>query len=426
MSRRRIIYSFLIVVFVLFLSTSAFGAGFALYEGSARGNVIGGGLVGSADDASALFYNPAGITQLKGIQTQIGATAITPMITVDTTVPAGPAGLGVPAGSYSNDFERNWYFPPHAYMTHQINNKWYTGIGVFSRYGLGTEFDGGWPGRFNSYRAMIREVEINPNVAYKVNDKFSLAAGVTASYMNLNLSKKLPPNAIGPTPETDFNLAGDSWGYGFNVAAQYKPAEWVQLGISYRSKIDQEVKGTATMNPSGALYPTTSAQGGISLPDTLFAGINFNVTKTLSVGGGVYWTGWEKYDKLQIYFTRPVAGATSSTSFKNWSNVARYLIGTEWKATENWDFRLGYAYDTAPEPDATSDYILPDNDRHMFSIGAGYHRAAWNLDLSYTYMMIADRSYIGYVPGGGPLGTFPGKATDGSAHLIGLTFGYKF
>jgi long-chain fatty acid transport protein len=337
------------------------------------------------------------------------------MITVETPTAAGS----------KTEFERNWFFPPHGYLTYQINNNWYTGVGFFSRFGLGTEFTANWPGRFNSTRAMIKEVEINPNVAYRVNDKFSIAAGVVASYMNLDLSRKLPPVGAFGVPETDFNLAGDSWGYGFNVAAQYKPAEWMQAGISYRSKIDQQVKGTATMSPSSALYPTNSAQGGISLPDTLFAGLNFNVTKTLSVGGGVYWTGWEKFDKLQIYFTKPVAGNTSSTTPKNWKNVARYMIGTEWKATENWDLRLGYAYDTAPEPETTIDYILPDNDRHIFSIGAGYHKAAWSVDLSYSYYLVLDRSFIG-TAGGGAVGTLPGKSTDGNAHVIGMTLGYKF
>src|SRR5512135_306645 len=145
MSRRRLVYSFLTVVFVLFLSTSAFGAGFALYEGSARGNVLGAGLVASADDPSALFYNPAGITQLKGKQAMIGFTAITPMISVETQ-----------NGARSDDFKRNWYFPPHAYYTQQINDKWWGGLGLFSRFGLGTEFDSNWPGRYNSYFAEIQ------------------------------------------------------------------------------------------------------------------------------------------------------------------------------------------------------------------------------------------------------------------------------
>ena len=219
MSRRRLVYSFLTVVFVLFLSTPVFGAGFALYEGSARGNVIGGGLVASADDPSALFFNPAGITQLKGIQTQIGVTAITPSYSVDVSTGTAP-------GKY--DSQTNWFFPPHAYLTYQINDNWYTGLGIFSRFGLGTEFQNGWPGRYNSYRASIQEVEINPNIAYKVNDKFSVAAGLVASYINVTLQRALPY----PPTDIDFKVAGDSWGWGVNLALQYKPTDWMQFGRS--------------------------------------------------------------------------------------------------------------------------------------------------------------------------------------------------
>jgi long-chain fatty acid transport protein len=432
MSRRRLVYSFLIVVFVLFLSTPVFGAGFGLYEGSARGNVLGAGLVASADDASALFYNPAGITQLKGIQTQIGFTAITPMMTVDTTVPAGRPYQA--AGNYSTDFQRNWYFPPQLYVTYQINDSWWAGLGVFSRFGLGTEFkdpiNPGWPGRYNSYHASIAEVEINPNVAWKINDKFSVAAGVVASYFNLSLQRDLNGVLINPAlGDIDFKLAGDSWGWGLNLALQYKPTDWMQFGLSYRSKIEQNVKGNVSVSQTvaAAQIANMSASGDLTLPDEIFAGLNFNITKTWSVGGGVYWTGWQYYDKLQVNFGAPFAGSTTSVSPKNWANVARYLIGTEWKVTPNWDLRLGYAYDVCPIPDNTMDYILPDNDRHMWSIGAGYHQNAWSVDLSYTFMQIINRSInanTGTAQISAPV--YQGQMKDGTAHLIGLTFGYKF
>ena len=334
--------------------------------------------------------------------------------------------ISVETPGAKSDFPTNWYFPPQGYLTYQINDSWWTGVGVFSRFGLGTEFQNGWPGRYNSYRAMIQEVEINPNVAWKINDKISIAAGLVASYFNVTLQKAL---FISPLlPDFDFKVAGDSWGWGWDVALQYKPTDWMQFGITYRSKIEQNVKGNVTTNPNRAALRLVDMSGSadITLPDTIYTGLNFNITKTWSVGGGVYWTGWQYYDKLQINFSSPYGptGASTSISQKNWANVARYLIGTEWKVTPNWDLRLGYAYDTAPEPNNTLDYILPDNDRHMFSIGGGYHQGPWSVDLSYTYMAIADRSYSG--PPGGASGTLPGRLTNGSAHLIGLTLGWKF
>ncbi len=410
MSKRRLVYSLLSVVFVLFLSTSAFGAGFALYEGSARGNVLGAGLTASADDPSAIFYNPAGITQLKGRQVMVGLTAITPMISVETP------------GPVESDFKRNWFFPPHAYYTQQINDKWWGGLGLFSRFGLGTEFNSNWPGRYNSYLAEIQTVELNPNIAYKFNDQLSFAFGLNVTYLTLDLKKKLSPLVGSP----EFELDGDSTGWGLNAAVHYKPTDWMQAGVTYRSRISQNVQGDVKVSPNvpAAGLRNMPATGDLSLPDMIFAGVNFNVRKDLTVGGGIYWTRWETYNQLQINFGAPFGPGQVRTQAtpKNWDNVYRFMIGTEWKVNENWDLRLGYAYDQAPQPDNTIDYVLPDNDRNMFSIGAGYHRNNWALDFSYTLMLISDRDVVARPADGILTSTFK----DGTAHLIGFSYTYKF
>jgi len=439
MSKRRLVYSFLTVVFVLFLSTPVFGAGFALYEGSARGNVLGAGLVASANDASAVFYNPAGITQLKGIQTMIGATAITPFNELTTTGQVTARSGAAPYSFVSTgtaqattDFNTNWFFPPQLYYTQQINDRWWVGAGVFSRFGLGTEYDPQWAGRFNSYKSFITTAEFNPNVAYKISDKLSVAAGLSVMYMDLDLRKyTLAPG----TPATagfsvDSKLTGDSWGWGLNLALWYQPVEQVQLGLTYRSRVSQHIEGDAEFVKGASIaaasptsFRNTSAAGNITLPDMVFAGINWKALPNLSVGGGVYWTRWSTYDQLQVnYATQILPGVAQSTSVKNWNDVYRFMIGLEWKATNWMDVRLGYAYDQSPVPDETVDYILPDNDRNMYSLGVGFHQNAWLVDLSYTYIAIKDRS-IAARNADGVLAT---ETKNGGAHLIGFSFGYKF
>jgi long-chain fatty acid transport protein len=418
MFRRRLAYSFLIIVFALSLSTSAFASGFALYEGSARGNVLGAGLTASADDPSAVFYNPAGITQLKGKQAMIGVTFITPMISVETA-----------DGSRKDDFKRNWFYPPHAYYTHQIDDKWWAGVGVFSRFGLGTEFNPAWPGRYNSYKANIQTLELNPNIAYKISDKLSIAGGLSLMWFDLELKRKLNTAALG-VGDTDFVLDGDSFGWGFNLAIHYKPTDWMQAGVSYRSRVSQHVEGDVKVSnqiaiPGVVNIVNMGGSGNLHLPDMIFAGVNFNIRPDLTLGGGIYWTRWDSYDKLEIQFDRPFGAppAAKSTSRKAWDNVYRFLIGTEWKINPNWDLRLGYAFDEAPEPDDTIDFILPDNDRHMFSVGFGYHKNNWALDFSYTYMLIIDRNEIA---ARAAQGIHACKFVDGVAHLIGLSYTYKF
>ena len=410
MSEKR--FSWVAVCLIVLIAAPAFGGGFVRFDGSPRGNVIGGGLIASADDPSALYYNPSGITQLKGTQALLGSSLIKPESSVDTP------------GIRTNT-EKNGFSIPFLYMTQQINETWWFGFGVFSRFGLGTEFNQAWPGRFNSYRAKIKEGEANPNIAWRINDKVSVAAGLSIMWFDLSLSRKLPAVSALGVPETDLVVSGDSKSWGWNLSAQYKPTNWLQLGLSYRSKVEHSVKGTAITNPASALYAHTSVSGDVTLPDMILFGINTNLTETLSLGGGVFWTGWQSYDKLQINFGQAfprIGGSTVSTSQKHWKNVARYLIGTEWKATPHWDFRLGYAFDEAPQPEDLLDYVLPENDRHMMSLGLGYHKDAWGVDLSYTYMIIRDRSVTARLSEG----VYNGQYTDASSHLLGLSITRRF
>ena len=348
----------------------------------------------------------------------IGVTFITPMISVETA-----------DGSRKDDFKRNWFYPPHAYYTHQIDDKWWAGVGVFSRFGLGTEFNPAWPGRYNSYKANIQTLELNPNIAYKISDKLSIAGGLSLMWFDLELKRKLNTAALG-VGDTDFVLDGDSFGWGFNLAIHYKPTDWMQAGVSYRSRVSQHVEGDVKVSNQIAIPGVVNIvnmgdSGNLHLPDMIFAGVNFNIRPDLTLGGGIYWTRWDSYDKLEIQFDRPFGAppAAKSTSRKAWDNVYRFLIGTEWKINPNWDLRLGYAFDEAPEPDDTIDFILPDNDRHMFSVGFGYHKNNWALDFSYTYMLIIDRNEIA---ARAAQGIHACKFVDGVAHLIGLSYTYKF
>ncbi|HOX95236.1 MAG TPA: outer membrane protein transport protein, partial [Syntrophales bacterium] len=185
MRRKTLLWILLSATLVVLMGAgSVFAAGFALYEGSARGLVLGAGLTATADDPSAVFYNPAGITQLKGMQTMVGATLINPRLDVVT-------------GSTLTSMDDNWFFPPHAYFTQQINNRFSWGMGLFSRFGLGTEFSNTWPGRYSSTKATIQSLELNPNIAFRVADGFSVAAGVSAMWFDANLQRMLNTGALG-------------------------------------------------------------------------------------------------------------------------------------------------------------------------------------------------------------------------------------
>ena len=389
---------------LLMTAQAGFGAGFGLYEGSARGNALGGTLVGRADDPSALYYNPAGITQLEGINVMVGATAIKPSTDVKTTTAAG---------SVTTESEDNVWVPPHLYGTYQVNDSVWAGIGVFSRFGLGTEFPENWPGRYNSYNAEIQTMTLNPDVAFKVNDKLSLAAGVSATYFDLELDRKIPHDG----QDLDMALTGDSIGYGFNVAMRYAILDWLAFGAAYQSEVEEEVEGDADIGVA-----KTDADGDITLPDFVFLGLAAQATEKMSVEVGAIRTGWSSYDELVIDFANPaVLGTSQSVTPKCWDDVWRYQAGVEYMLTEQFALRLGYVYDTSPIDDATVDYLVPANDRQLYSIGCGYAVNDWNIDVAYTFLDIQDRTVTARPEDGVP----PSEFKDGDAHMLALSVSKK-
>jgi len=414
--------SWLIALFMGLVSVFAaahlsFGAGFALYEGSARGNALGGGLVGRADDPSALFYNPAGMTQLEGTQAQAGVTFIMPGTTVVTHGTISPPSTN----TISTDTEDNIWIPPSAYLTYQFSDKLWFGLGTFSRFGLGTEFSEDWPGRFDNYKAVIETFSINPNVAVKLTDKLSAAVGIEIMYFDLTWDRKV--FIASGLPEVDSSLKGDSFGYGFNVALHYKACEYASLGASYRSQVKQKVEGDVKFSDNPFGLADTDAEGSIVLPDELFFGLTVYPMPRLSLEFGVVWTHWSTFDQLTVAFDEPVGGRSSITVPKEWNDAWRYNVSVEYKLLDWLDLRAGYTFDESPILSEHADYLVPANDRHLFSVGPGFHWNKWTLDLSYTYLHIIDREDV---PARLNEGVLASDFEDGSTHLVGISVGYKF
>ena len=404
MSRSAWLFLFVgVVVGVLVSVQTADAAGFGIYEGSARGNALGGAMVARADDPSALYFNPAGITQLSGLQLMAGATMIAPVTELTTLTPMGYV---------TTESEDNWWIPPHLYATYQLQDKVWLGFGVYSRFGLGTEFDENWPGRYNSYNAVIKSLHFNPDVAVKVTDKLSLAAGVSAVWFDLTLEQKIPYGA----QELDMSLTGDSIGYGYNLALRYEVLKWMAIGASYQSRVQQTVEGDADIQ-----IGSTGAEGDVELPDMLMLGVAFKPAEKLSIEVGAVHTGWSSYDELSIDFSNPMLLGPNVTIDKNWENVWRYCGGVEYQLNDKLALRAGYIYDEEASPNDTVDYLVPANDRQIVSIGAGYKIGDWTVDASYSYLVIADRHIHARLEDG----VLDTETDNADTHMIGLSVSTK-
>lgn len=432
MSPRRVFALIMLATFAY--STSTLAAGFGLYEASARGNAMGGVLVGDTGDASANYYNPANMTDLSGTHTLLGVTAIHPM-------------LDVTANGEKNNLDSGWFAPPHAYVTQQLTDDWFIGFGLYTEYGLGTKYDNDWNLKWSSTETTLATITLNPNLAYKVTDRLSVAAGLRVMYLDFEHCKTpydnetigaLPP-PYPPLPvigSMRTRVKGDSWGYGYNLGVSYKILDNLDAGFVYRSRVRHTVKGDVDVNssahttapvaiPNPLPHGSASARGEIELPPSWTAGLNYRPIERLNIGLAAIYTEWSTYDDLTMTFGPTLSNHTKlqrSSEPKKWKDVWRLGLGTEYLLTERWSVQGGYVYDMDPINKSHTDTMLPPGDRHIFSTGVGYTVNTWTFNGSYGLIMM--KSCSRNISNGNKSASV--DFDDGFAHLIALSVAKSF
>ena len=397
------------------LGGKASAEGFALSDFGARGTSLAGGMVGRADDPSAVAWNPAGITQLPGTQTMMGMTFIMPAGTVDTTDRFGD--------THSTNVDKHIWANPHAYLTHQFNDNVWGGIGIFSRFGLGNSYPTNWPGRENLKYVSLKTVSLNPNLAFKVNDNLSLAVGVELMYASMLMKKDSYLGAMGYNQQ---KLTGTSVAPGFNLAAHYTFNDQWAAGLTYRSRVTQRVSGELEFEnkyrlaKGKELFPNSDLNGNLHLPDTFSFGLTWRPTEDLSFEAGTVYTTWSAYRSLNIHLDDPKYGTQYSP--KNWHDSWAFNFSTEYRALDWLTLRGGYIYETSPMQDDTCDYMTPSNGRHRITAGVGFNWDRWTVDLAYAYLVIKHLDYDNSTAAG----VLPGYSHGGRSHIAAMSVGYKF
>ncbi len=426
---------FMASLLVLLSVATASAAGFGIYEWSARGNAMGGAVMATPKDAATIATNPAGMTDVPGNSMVVGVSAINPEAHMEFSDPEYRDATA----------KSNVWMPPHAYLTSQLNDNWWLGIGAFSRFGLGTEWDENWAGRYNVTEASIETLSFNPNLAYKINDQFSVAVGAEVMWFQF-LQRKTVDHGLGfvaaagglnnPNTfvtDTDAKLLGDSTGIGLTLSAYHKPLDWLSVALTYRSQVQQKLQGDVWFRRQGTepalfagTYDTnTEAEGKIILPDSVSFGVAVKPMDKLTLEGDVIWTRWSTYQELRIdYKSRLVAisaASDHSASVKNWHDTFRYQLGAEYALNDTVDLRAGYIFDQSPISADHADYMLPTADRDLYSTGVGLHWDNWTVDLSYIYLVSDERSFTAHSGG-----ILDGHTKDTITHIGGISLGYAF
>lgn len=412
----------------------ALGAAFALQEQNASGlgHAYAGGAA-AAEDVSTIFFNPAGLVRLQTTQVVVAANAICPSAKLHDNgsqpallQPLG--GTGGDAGSCAG--------VPNLYVGIPFTDKWSFGLGVNVPFGLETEYDSDWLGRFQAIKSKLETVNVNPVLSWEPTPHLTVGGGVSWQHLKAELSNhvnyaaafaqgvgagvaagQIPaafaPALIGSAAalESAAKVTGNDSGWGWNVGVLWQADERTRYGAAYRSKIKYDVRGSVNIDNPAALGPlppglapvgaavmagvnAALASGDVSLkiemPDTANVSIFHQYDNKWDLMADIQHTGWSSIQQLQIVRS---TGAILSTTPENFRDTWRFSVGANYRYSDNWTFRGGLAFDQSPVRDAERTPRLPDADRTWLAAGAQYRFSpSVAVDFAWAYIFIKDAS----------------------------------
>lgn len=361
-------------------------AGFALIEqnASGMGNAFAGAAA-TAEDASTIFFNPAGMTYLPDNQLVVAAHAIKPSADFSDDNSAAP--FLRPLGNEGGD-AGGWAFVPNFYFSKAVNDDIRLGIGLNAPFGLATEYSNGWVGRFQALRSEIKTVNVNPAVSFRVNDMLSL--GIGANWQRIDAELTSATNFVASEGRT--RLEADDHAWGWNAGAIFNLSSDTRIGMSYRSEIDYRLSGTVHVTTAtGATFLKAPVRAGVTLPDTYSISLSHHISPQWELLADYTRTQWGDIQSIDVKHAR--TGATLDKLNLNFDNTYRISLGANYVCNDRVKLRVGVAYDQSPVEDKTRTARLPDNDRIWLAVGAGYKFSPESrLDLGYAHLFMQDGS----------------------------------
>ena len=361
----------------LMASTSALALGFRNPDQDARATGQGEAFVAQADDASAIYYNPAGLTQLHGTEITSGAFLSFP----DSRL------QGAGSGGKMNTMA----FIPHFYAATDFGatqSPWRFGLGFNVPFGNSAEYPNAGPFRYLVTQASLSVLNIQPTVAYQVNEQLSVGAGLNIYRGETDLKSRV---LISPLlPDGHFHFDGDGYAFGATAGLMWKIAPQITLGIAYRSPFAINFDGTAVLTTALGNDGPHSADTSIQFPQSVAGGLAFRPTKKLKLELDVEWTNWQVLNKVVL--NSPGATFDGRTIPFDWQDSMFYELGAQYEITDHWTARGGYVFSGNTVPGNTFSPTIPDSNRHVFSAGLGYSNHRINVDVVYQYSLSQDRT----------------------------------
>jgi long-chain fatty acid transport protein len=447
----------------------ALGAAFALQEQNASGlgHAYAGGAA-AAEDVSTIFYNPAGLVRLQTMQAVVAGNVICPSVKFHDS--GSQAAALQPLGGTGGD-AGDCAVVPNMYLGIPFTDKWSFGLGVNVPFGLKTEYDSNWLGRFQAVKSKLDTINVNPALSWEPTKNLTVGGGVSWQKLKATLTSQvnyagffaqgvgglvaagqLPaaaaPVLIGSAAglESGADVHGSDSSWGWNLGALWQANEQTRFGVAYRSKIKYTVTGSADFsNPTasklGPLPPTLApvgallvnginaqlASGDISLkiemPDTANVSIFHQFNNKWDLMADLQYTGWSSIQELKIVRS---TGVVLSTTPENFRDTWRLSAGANYRYSDAWILRGGVAFDQSPVRDAQRTPRLPDADRTWLALGVQYKFSpSVAMDLAYAYLWVRDPSINQNEGSTAANGLISGSYRN-NVNIVGLQLTYTF
>ncbi|MDH5407437.1 MAG: outer membrane protein transport protein [Gammaproteobacteria bacterium] len=398
------------------LPLSAQAAGFAIIENgvSGLGNAYAGGSA-VAEDASTVYFNPAGMSRLQKHQITAAGHIIQPEMTF-TNNGSNVAGVVPISGGNGGDAGED-AFVPNFFYTNNINSKLDFGFGVNAPFGNSTNYQEGWVGRYHALKSEIVTINLNPAISYKMSDQLSFGFGLNYQTAEVTLSSNIDQPALctglagsgipgfgvfaacAGTPTTNDGTAvisGDGSAWGFNFGMMYQINDAGRLGFAYRSAIKHELTGTADFTDihpvllAGGLYGDSAAAATAELPASWSLSYHHKLNDSWEIMADYTVTEWSSLPELRISF--PSVNTPDSVEELEWEDASRISVGGTYRMNDKMKLRFGYAMDESPVPSAErASPRVPDADRTWLTVGLGYTISKeTSVDVGYAMISVDD------------------------------------
>jgi long-chain fatty acid transport protein len=389
------------------LPLPVFSAGYALKEYSLSGmGAAYAGASAQSDGPEFVSFNPATSSGVADWDASFTINGIYP--TSSAVFSTATNALGTPTGGNASPdgFIKDAY-EPGLQARYRLTSELTAGLSITAPWGLSTNYNDGWAGRYYALESKLITVNTVPSVAYQATPELALSAGVQIQYAKGTLSNAIDFGTIGlpvgglPTlQDGSAEVNADDWGFGFVFGALWKPTPAVSIGASYRSEIEHELEGDvdfvldtagtgAVLSGLTGAFVDTGASAGLTTPAVVSLGGAFDVSPQVTVMTELGFTMWSAFDELRIRFANPAQ--PDEVKAYDWKDTFFASAGLRYRPAPDWTFRTGVAFDQSPTQDATRDPRIPDADRTWLAFSARYDVSArTSVDFGYGHLFIPD------------------------------------